>query len=523
MPQIYMRAVPALLLLLGSTLLFGQTRSPYFDQEAEIVLPQGYDESQRYPAIVFLPYTTGTAEAQARAFGVPPGEQEEFIVILPAGRFQRSDYLPNFLQFVEWYEKRLLQELNRALRTTSVDPGRIYLAGYSLGGDLGWALSARNPDLFAGAVMAGTRASYPLGADARRRLLQRGYRSAFIIGNREIPERANGIERAHAELDNEGIAALFRSYDGAHELPPRSLMLEALAYVTSSERVADWSREVQERAHSSAAAGSGAQRAAQGSGGAGSETVGARLLSGLATAVTREPTQNFGIRYQPGFEIAADGFRGSAPHAGQLRAEGLFDDIYLMGRTTLDSRPVSGSYRLNSLRQEVAVAYGRGAMWGGGFGWDWYRWMRSTNSDADQSAQAAITQFNLSAFWIHPRRMQGIPASVLQLRYQIPRALDPFIWQNVFNAELRYHLHVTDWIQLQAGLGSRVEQNRPYQAVDQMRTGLDHVLAWQAGIGFRIPGPLRWEVMHAGRRAAPLGGTSQGYSGSWRVAVEYLF
>ena len=111
----------------------GQARSPYFDQVARIVPPHNYDSSRRYPAIVFLPYTTGTSEAQARSFGIPPGEQEEFVVILPAGRFNRDDYLPNFMQFVEWYEERLMKDLNAALSQVSIDPGRIYLAGYSLG------------------------------------------------------------------------------------------------------------------------------------------------------------------------------------------------------------------------------------------------------------------------------------------------------------------------------------------------------------------------------------------------------
>lgn len=484
--------------------LFGQTRSPYFDQAAQVVPPLNYDSSQRYPAIVFLPYTTGTSEAQARSFGIPPGAQEEFVVILPAGRFTRDDYLPNFMQFVEWYEERLLQDLAAAFSQVSIDPGRVYLAGYSLGGDLGWALSVRNPDRFAGAVMSGTRASYPITEASRRTLRSTGYRGAFLIGDQEDINRSTGIERAHGQLDSEGIETMFRTYRGGHRLPPRELLLDSVSFVTRESAPAAWATAAKSDTTSGSwLSGSGASGSAAGSVG-----------DVARTALLRTPSSHFGLMYEPGFEITGSGFQISPYQAVQLRAESLFDDIYLRGLTGLESRRTSEGDRLHALTQEVAIAYGRDHLWGAGFSWDWYRWF----AEGD-----ALRQYTVSAFWIHQRSMVNIPASVLEARFSFPRAFNPFVVRHVFNAELRYHLHVTDYIKVHAGLGSNTEQNRPYSEASEISTGLDHVLFFQVGAGFRFPGPFRWSVLHHGRLVSPVDSNTSESSASWRFGIEYLF
>ncbi len=507
----FIRITAFVCLLCMAPPLFGQTRSTYFDQPARVVPPADYDPERLYPAIVFLPYTTGTSEAQARSFGISPENQTEFVVILPAGRFNRDDYLPNFMQFVQWYEERLLEDIANAFQHTSIDPNRLYLAGYSLGGDLAWALSVRNPEFFAGAVMAGTRASYPLTDDARRSLTGIGYRGSFLIGNREIPERQNGIERAHASLEGSGIPTLFRTYQGGHQIPPRELLLESIAFVTQNETAAEWVEQEGSRATRGGEAGSGI---------GGMDVQWDRILH---TAALRTPGQHFGIRYDPGFEIGAEGFRLSPLHAGQLRAEGLFDDVYLRGITSLESRGTSGDYRLKAFRQEVAVAYGRGSLWGAGFSWDWNRWMTTGNADLEDAGTDALHRFGISVFWIHPRRMRGIPASVLELRYFVPHTFKPFIPQEVFNAQVRYHLHVTDRIMLQTTFGSWTEQNMPLADRSGYDSRHDHVMGWNAGAGFRIPGPFRWNISHHGRWVKPAGGNPHDYRGSWRFSVEYLF
>ncbi|THB67483.1 MAG: hypothetical protein D6B26_01555 [Spirochaetaceae bacterium] len=491
-------------LLLGNV-IFAQVRLKAFDEPATIIPPVGYSATREYPVLVFLPYTTGTSEEQARAFGVIPGEQKDFFLVLPAGRFMRDDYLPDFMQFVRWYEQRLLIDLESTMAQYSIDSDRIYLAGYSLGGDLAWALSVRNPYMFAGAVMAGTRASYPISETDRADLKNNGFRAAFAIGDQDAEERTVGIDRAYRTLVQDDMPAVFETYPGGHEQLPKAMALEMIAYITG-ETVKAGDQ------------GSGGLRFASGSGQGGL----GKAADVAKSIILREPSLNFGLKYEPFFELGSEGLMSARRHSLQFRAEGLFDDIYLRGLTTLESRNTTTAYSLRGVRQEVAVGFGRNSMWGAGFGWDWHRWMNYSGEGEAQEGDAQ-SEFNLSAFWIHPRRMRGIPASVLQFRYNIPRFLNPFAAAALFNGELLYHLHVTEGIMLSAAVGSYLEQNRPYDDQSRALNALDHVLYWQAAFSFRAPGSLRWYLGHTGRHVEQIGRSDGEYGGVWRIAVEYLY
>ena len=131
---------------------------------------------------VVLPPTGLEAARVAQYLGLDPQRQEDFILILPAGRPTRDEYLPDFVTFVEWYEERVLAELDSVLENYSADPERVYLGGYSLGGDLSWALAVRNPERFAGAVVAGSRTSYPVDSATLETL--RGARLPRFLSHR---------------------------------------------------------------------------------------------------------------------------------------------------------------------------------------------------------------------------------------------------------------------------------------------------------------------------------------------------
>ena len=225
----------AVTLLLAPHVLHGQNRSGYFDKPGQIVLPENYDEAREYPLLILLPYTGGTAEEKARAFGFEPGDQEDAVLLLPKGRFNASDYLPDFLSFVDWFEERLYSDISEAVETYSIDPGRIYVGGYSLGGDVSWALSVRNPEDFAGAIIAGSRSSHPVRNDSVETLAASGFRAAFLIGDSDTPNRYNGLNYAHGLLEQGGVETFYREYQGGHELPPQDLSIEALEFISDHE------------------------------------------------------------------------------------------------------------------------------------------------------------------------------------------------------------------------------------------------------------------------------------------------
>lgn len=238
------------LMIFLSVSSFAQSRAGYFDLQAEIIPPAEYNPETEYPLLIMLPYTTGTA---AEFYNRYRGEigTDRYIVLLPVGRPVRSDYLPNFMQYVDWYEERLLAEIERAERLYSVDPGRRILAGYSLGGDLSWALTMKQPEMFIGAVMAGTRCSYPPERSDLETLKRKGYRGAFFIGRNEDINRYDGINAARWTLDNAGIETQYTEIAGGHVAAPVELFTDALAWImegTGDGREDEWSIDEREDA-----------------------------------------------------------------------------------------------------------------------------------------------------------------------------------------------------------------------------------------------------------------------------------
>ncbi len=223
-----------MLLIFLSVPSFSQSRADYFDLTADIIPPAGYDPETEYPLLIMLPYTTGTADEFYKRYKSEI-DSKQYIVLLPKGRPRRTDYLPNFMQYVDWYEERLLTEIERARRSYSVDGEAIFLAGYSLGGDLSWALTMKQPELFAGAVMAGTRCSYPPERSDLDILERKGYKGAFFIGNREDINRYDGINAARWTLENAGIETQYTEIDGGHAAPPVELFGEALSWIADGE------------------------------------------------------------------------------------------------------------------------------------------------------------------------------------------------------------------------------------------------------------------------------------------------
>src|SRR5262249_36594596 len=133
-------------------------------------LPSGYDSSRNYPVVVMLPASNGTAEAMLREYA-PPGD---VVVVVSAGLGSTDDYRTNeiWARTIERYERQLKADLD-LLAAGHVDTSRVVLAGFSMGGDLAWALAVRNAARVRGAVVMGSRMSYRGPPGAPRELRDR--------------------------------------------------------------------------------------------------------------------------------------------------------------------------------------------------------------------------------------------------------------------------------------------------------------------------------------------------------------
>lgn len=204
--------------------------SPTTDRSAgggTIVWPAGYEAGRRYPVVVMLPASNGSAEAMRRTYPAPQG----VIVVVAAGVGTPGDYRTGaaWSATIARYERQLRADLG-SLAARRVRTGPVVLAGFSMGGDLAWALAVRNPVLVAGAVVMGSRMSYR--GQPREHAALRGHRFYVIVGKDDDRARRDGARAATRLLDDLGAAQRFREVDGlGHERAPAGVFAEALHFV----------------------------------------------------------------------------------------------------------------------------------------------------------------------------------------------------------------------------------------------------------------------------------------------------
>lgn len=227
-------ALAALTTLFAALPVRAQVRPSSFDQPSELRLVGGEPAAgERLPVVVFLAATNGTAAGQFQwlSHAVP---FSRYVAVLPAGQPTTEHYLPRFGDYVGWMEARLDQDLASARERFPVDRERVYLAGFSLGGDTSWALLARRPDVYRGAVVLGARSSARVRGRGLQVMRDRGVRVAFAIGRDDSDVRRRGIARTDQAMRTARVPTVLTYYPGTHTLPEDATVLDALfAFVMS--------------------------------------------------------------------------------------------------------------------------------------------------------------------------------------------------------------------------------------------------------------------------------------------------
>ncbi|MBX7196622.1 MAG: hypothetical protein K1X94_31505 [Sandaracinaceae bacterium] len=229
--------------LLGLCSLFGlcstlvassalaQSRPAFFDQPSTIEVVGMIRPQERVPLIVLLPPTGG----DARVVQPPPELFGPFLLLVTPGIPQSSDYLPGFGHYLEWAEQRIFADIERAMAEQPVDPDRIYLAGFSLGGDVAWGLLTRHPERFRGAVVMGSRSGAAARTATIATMQTRQMRVAFVIGAQDEATRRRGIQHAYDVVHRASIASVLVEFPGAHEMPPPEIYEHALSFMLGRE------------------------------------------------------------------------------------------------------------------------------------------------------------------------------------------------------------------------------------------------------------------------------------------------
>lgn len=255
------------------------------DEPSVLKVPPGYDAKKKYPLVVFLPFTGGTADMffnEYIGYGKEvlhmyelmdslkrmPTEQESaaykkildksradwtegtwdiasmiktvykslkfdkaFFALVPTGAGSTKDHSwQGFEACIYRYENKILNDIKTYSKQYSIDTTRIILAGYSLGGDLSWAISQRYPEKFRGAIVNGSSCSYAEKGMMARQAKQ-GARIYFALGESELARRTTGTLNAKALLDKAGIKNKLSRMRGEHVTATREQFREALDFL----------------------------------------------------------------------------------------------------------------------------------------------------------------------------------------------------------------------------------------------------------------------------------------------------
>lgn len=195
-----------------------QPRPGYLDEPVRIEIIGNIKDGERYPLVVFLPFTSGSAAGYFSRVRPYVG-LENYFAVIPQGTAAVEDYLPDFYSYVGWFEKRLMTDLKEILNRYPIDADRIYINGFSLGGDLSWALLIRQKELFAGALILGSRCSYAPSQKDLKYLKDHKKRIVLLIGDDDSPERVSGMINASKLAEKNGLSCWHWKFGGDHMIP----------------------------------------------------------------------------------------------------------------------------------------------------------------------------------------------------------------------------------------------------------------------------------------------------------------
>jgi hypothetical protein len=228
----------------------------HIPSESTLVLPPDYNPSISYPVVVMLPFTGGDAEYMFNAYAYEAGSMakthseklndiinffnarnpenpKSFVVILPKGKGSRKDHnWRGFELCYKRYEARVIADILQFSKNYNLDLGKVFLTGVSLGGDLSWALSMRNPELFQGALVMGSRCSYFPPKGNLEIMHDKNFAFFMTMGMKEAEDRLDGMRFSRKHLDSLHVLNIYKEIpDLYHNKAPLWLFLDGLEYL----------------------------------------------------------------------------------------------------------------------------------------------------------------------------------------------------------------------------------------------------------------------------------------------------
>ena len=188
---------------------------------ALVLTPENFDPKRKYPVLIALPFTGGSgndymnkymsvwnsdlenknAGFQAYMRELYPDAKQRntnaFILILTSGKGSSADHSASgFAKAINRYDNHIQYNLSKI---PYADLSKVYLTGFSLGGDIAWALTNKYPNQFKGAILAGTRCS-ATNLSNMNDLKENDVRFFMAMGENELAARKQGMSYAKNSL-----------------------------------------------------------------------------------------------------------------------------------------------------------------------------------------------------------------------------------------------------------------------------------------------------------------------------------
>lgn len=217
-----------------------------------VVRPTGLPNNQPMPALIVLPTTGYTAQAFVDYY-LKRFARERNLPDLPAdsalARWLTYYELPpialvyvpgkgsaaqhggsGFRDLLAHTDTWLEDDLPELLQTNNLDPNQTIMLGYSLGGDLAYALVQNAPDAYHAAIVLGSRCSYRT-SDGYVDIAFNGTKVYLGMGKQDAADRLKGMQQAYAQLRLAKADVRYQEIEGlGHDFVPPDHLRRAIAW-----------------------------------------------------------------------------------------------------------------------------------------------------------------------------------------------------------------------------------------------------------------------------------------------------
>ena len=213
-------AIRCILILFIAVSSVRAQKAPAPDGGSVSALPKDLKKGGKVPLLVFL---HGKRNSPDDVFALlkPLVEPWRCAVLAPRGSVAmgpRPDGTPGYGWKPETDVEVIGGEIRRMIEAGSVDAKRVYLAGFSAGAHLCYAVLAKHPEIFAGTICFGGAIQKTLVAEEDLKAAVRT--PVFIVhGQRDrvIPPRLG--EQARDVLAKAGFRVRLKTFPGDHQMP----------------------------------------------------------------------------------------------------------------------------------------------------------------------------------------------------------------------------------------------------------------------------------------------------------------